>query len=245
MELNVINYYHYNNCTTGVIGMQNYSVSVALFDFLPVLVSGLGLGLLARGIAFRHAALAPVAWGAALLIPIGGFCKALWKLLIATQMLDIHWLENLLFIAMAPGFVAMAFSLLFGRRAWQRGTPREQASYSLVWLGFWLALPMLIALAAAALRPESRLWFFWLLGVTTIANVTLIVQAIGACRQGGLRWPIACFAYNFVATLSLSSLSRLPPGEATAWIQEGVNFSAQAAFALGAWRLQRRMLETH
>lgn len=220
--------------------MHSYSVGVALFDFVPVLITALGLHLLARAIAFRYPPLATVARAAALLIPFGGFCKASWKLIVATQGVQINWLENLLFIAMAPGFIAMSFSLFHARKAWQQGT----TLHSPIHLLLWLALPLLLALIAALLSPESRLWFFCLLGTTTIANATLLFHAIAACRWSGLGWPIACFVYNFAATLALSGLSRLPPGEATAWIQEAVNTSAQAALALGAWRLSRRMMET-
>lgn len=219
--------------------MHSYSLGVAIFDFVPVLISALGLHWLARAIAYRHPPLAVVARAAALLIPFGGFCKASWKLIVATQGEHIDWLENLLFIAMAPGFIAMSYSLFHAKRSWQNGTAR----YSPARLLLWLALPLLVAAVAAVLRPESRLWFFCLLGATTIANTALIAHAIAACRWSGLGWPQACFVYNFAATLALSGLSRLPPGESTAWIQEAVNTSAQAALALGAWRLSRRMME--
>lgn len=224
--------------------MSHYSLSVALFDFLPVLLAGLGLVLLARGVAARHRALAPAAWAAALLIPFGGLCKASWKLMVATQQLHLGWLENLLFISLAPGFVLMAFSLFHARRAWQAGVAAAAARYPQRRLLLWLALPLLGALVAVWLRPETRLWFFWLLGITTIANAALMWQAIAASRWAALGWPVqGCLAYNFAATLALSGLSRLPYGEATAWLQEGVNFSAQAALAFGFWRLARRMQE--
>lgn len=223
--------------------MHRYSVSVALFDFLPVAFTAMALVLLARAIAARHTALAPIAWAAAVLVPFGGACKASWKLIVALTGQDIGWLENLLFIAMAPGFVAMAYCLHQARRAWQLGMAASSAPYSPLMLALWLALPLVGALAAALLKPESRLWFFWLLGITTIANATLIAQALLACRFAGLRAPMLCFAYNFLATLALSGLSRLPAGEMTAWIQEGVNLSAQAALCLGTFHLSRRMLE--
>lgn len=223
--------------------MHNYSVAVALFDYLPVLLSGLGLFWLARGVAARHRRLASVAFGAALLVPFGGLCKATWKLLVALGQPPLNWLENLLFIAMAPGFAAISFSLFHAVRAWQRNTAPQQADYPAGRLLLWLALPLLGGLIIALLAPLPRAWFFWLLGATTVANAALIVHAVGASYWSGLRWPAALFIYNFVATLMLSGLSRLPPGEATAWIQEGVNFSAQGALALAAWQLGRRMRE--
>ena len=224
--------------------VHSYSVAVALFDFLPVLISGYALCRLARAVAARHRALAAIAWTAATLIPLGGACKASWKLIVATRGIEIDWLENLLFIALAPGFVAISYGLRHARLAWRGGVAPAAATDPRARLWLWLAITLAGALAAALLRPDSRLWFFWLLGITTVANAALIVQAILASAWAGLRWPIACFAYNFLATLALSGLSRLPPGEATAWIQEGVNCSAQAALALGAWRLSRRMMET-
>lgn len=225
--------------------MPQYSVAVAIFDLLPVLITGLGLALLARGISARHPALAPVAWMAALLVPLGGLCKAGWKLILALGGPHIGWLENLLFIALAPGFAAMAFSLFHAGKAWQAGVMPDSAAYPRARLLLWLALPLGGALIAALCAPASRLWFFWLLGATTVANATLIVHAVRAARWAGLGWPVsALLAYNFIATMALSGLSRLPPGEFTAWIQEGVNLSAQTALALGAWQLAGRMRQT-
>ena len=220
--------------------MHSYSVAVALFDFVPVLVAAWGLWQLAGAIAVRHRGLALIARIAALLIPFGGLCKAGWKLIVATRGVEIDWLENLLFVSMAPGFVAMAFCLHNARRAWISGaTAAAPLAYGRLLL--WLAVPLAGALAAALYCPHPRGWFFWLLGITTIANAALLTQAVMACRHGGLRWPIAALAWNFLATLALSGLSRLPPGEATAWIQEGVNLSAQAALAAAFWRLAPRM----
>lgn len=226
--------------------MENYSVAVALFDFVPVLCTALALALLAQGISQRHRALAPVAWAAAALVALGGLCKASWKLLIAVHGIDLGWLANLLFICMAPGFAAMAFCMFHARRAWRSGLAASAARYPGTRLLLWMLAPLLLAVAAYAYAPHSRLWFFWLLGTTTVANASLLLQSIAASRWSGLGGPVlACFIYNFIATLALSGLARLPPSEMTAWIQEGVNFSAQAALALGFWRLSRRMQEQH
>lgn len=226
--------------------MHDYSTAVAIFDFVPVLITALGLACLAQAIAQRHPALMPAAWIAALLIPLGGLCKASWKLIVALSQQHIAWLENLLFIALAPGFVLMAFCLFHARKAWQAGSAPRHAQYSRLRLLLWLSLPLAGALIAAVQAPQTRLWFFWLLGATTLANATLLWHAIAAARHGGLRWPVLLlFVYNFVATLALSRLSRLPPSEFTAWTQELVNLSAQLALALGLWRLSRRMRQDH
>lgn len=222
--------------------MPSYSLAVAIFDFIPVAVSAFGLAILADAIGRRHRRLSVVAWAAAIAIPMGGFCKATWKLLVAAQIGDYTWLENLLFILMAPGFVAIAFALFHTRRAWQAGMTPELATAPIGRLLFWLAIPVGGALAALAFCPLERSWFFWLLGVTTLANFAFVGHAIYASRVGKLgAGVIVCFVYNLAATLTLSSLARLPDTEATAWIQEGVNLSAQGALAAGLWFLAQRM----
>jgi hypothetical protein len=156
----------------------------------------------------------------------------------------VDWLDHALFILLAPGFAAMAFALMHATRAWQAGTPPGQAPFSRGLLALCLAAPLAGAWLLSTIHAATRTWFFWLLACTTLANWTLLVQAILAARRSGLPgWISACLVYNIVATLVLSGLSRLPPGEASAWIQEGVNFTAQSALALGFWRLGRRMQE--
>lgn len=222
--------------------MERYSLAVALFDFVPVAVNALGVSLLARGIAARHAALAPLAWTAAALIPLGGLCKASWKLGVALQGSAPDWLQNLLFIALAPGFIALAFCFHHAQRAWRLAQPPAQATYPRGRLLLWLALPLSAAGLFAWTAPDTRLWFFSLLALTTLANAVLIVESIRAVLWSGAgRAAAAALAWNFAATLALAGLARLPQSEATAWLQQSVNLSAQAALAYGFWRLSLRM----
>lgn len=222
--------------------MTPYSLAVALLDFLPVVLTAVALILLARGIAVRHRALAPIATTAAVLVPLGGACKASWKLILALGGPHLPWLENLLFVLMAPGFTALAFSLHHARRAWQWG--EIPSDYRWNRLALWTGAPLAAAAALAAALPGSRTWFFVLLATTTLANWMLLAQAgLAAFRAGlGVR-VIPPLVFNFIATLVLSQLSRLPPGESSAWIQELVNLTAQAALALAFWQLGHRMQE--
>ena len=221
--------------------MPRYSLAVALFDFVPVALTALALAWLARGIAARHPPLGGVAWAAAVVVPLGGACKASWKLTLALGGPALGWLENLLFIALAPGFVALAFSLHHARRAWQGG---GAAAFSPARLALWLALPLGGALALAVALPATRAWFFWLLAVTAIANLVLLVQALAAASRARLH-PAATISLclSLAATMAMTALARLPPGEASAWLQEGVNAAGQAALAFGFWQLGRRMQE--
>lgn len=219
-----------------------YSIAVALFDYLPVSLTALALALLAQGIGRRLPALAPLAIAAAVLVPLGGFCKASWKLILALGGPDLAWLSNLLFIALAPGFILMAYCMFHAARAWAGD---QGGALSRPRLAIWLALPLLAAAGIALALPDSRAWLFTLLGVTTVANATLIVHAVRASVRARLGMAtVSCFIYNFAATLALSGLARLPPSNGAAWLQEGVNFTAQAALALGCWALSSAMIET-
>lgn len=212
--------------------MPPYSVAVAAFDFAPVAACAAAMAWLAGAIAARRPALAPVAFAGALLVPFGGLCKASWKLVIALGGAPIGWLENLLFVALAPGFTALAFALHHAVRPSNRPVPRARALA-------WAAPPLAVA-AVLALSLPGRAWLFWLIAVTTVANGALVVQAVRAGRAAGLAWTApACFAASFAATLALAGLARLPAGEASAWMQESVNLAAQLALAAGAWQLAR------
>lgn len=212
--------------------MTQYSLAVALFDFLPVAACAGALAGLAAGIAARRPALASLAWTGAVLVPVGGVCKASWKLLIALGEPPLAWLENLLFVAMAPGFAALALALHHATTA--APGPAVPASRVLA----WTALPLAVA-AALAFAAPGRAWFAWLVAVTTIANGALVLHATRASHAAGAWWPAGCFAASFAATLALAGLARLPAGETTAWIQESVNLAAQLVLAAGAWKLAR------
>lgn len=216
--------------------MSQYSLGVALFDFVPVVLSGLAMAFLAGAIRRCNPPLGPWAVAAAVLIPFGGACKASWKLIIALGGEPIPALENLLFISLAPGFVVMAYALAHAQAPVRTVTPHPR-------LALQAAAPLAGALALALLLPGSRAWFFLLLLVTTVATITLLAHAIIAARAAGLRGPLAAFAYALVATLAMGGLSRLAAGESSAWLQESLNVSIQAALALGFRRLSRHMQE--
>ena len=229
----------------GHSALEEFSKSVALFDFAPVFLGGIGMVLAARTVGRWHANLASTALIAALLIPLGGVCKASWKLVIALTGTPITALENLLFLLMAPGFVLLAASVARARRQWVQSTTTDGRQGDTVGVWLWLLVPLVGAGLAVAAMPDTRAWFVWLLGVTVVANAGLLIQAgLWARAAGGGRLTIALLGFNFVATLTLSGLARMDDGEATAWIQQTVNLFAQGSLALAFWRLHQRLVPT-
>ena len=91
--------------------MTEYTVSLALFDFVPVICSGIGLFFITRMIARLDANSGKVAYLAGTLIVLGGLSKATWKLIFTSSGTDIAWMNDMLFIFLAPGFTLLSWAL--------------------------------------------------------------------------------------------------------------------------------------
>jgi hypothetical protein len=219
--------------------MESLPLPLALEDFLPVILSGLGMFFLARLIVRLDRNCGHLASLGFLLITLGGFFKALWKLILAATDLHIAVLNNSLFIFMAPGFVLMAWAIWKTFNSGPGGTP--------VWV-----VPVIIivvgggAAAISALSKGGRRWFFILLGVTTVASVTAGLLLAWQAWRRGLQLVALLFAFNLVTILFQASLVRLPHQTvALLWIEQINNTISWAAFAYAAWDLERFLSQKH
>ena len=101
--------------------MEGYTLSLALFDYLPVIAGGIALYLVCRHCAglVRHGG----PWIA--LIPLialtGGGFKATWKLMLATRGIDLQWMSDLLFFFLAGAYLPLAFLVVRSLRAARQG----------------------------------------------------------------------------------------------------------------------------
>lgn len=208
-----------------------YGVALALEDFLPVLLAGIGTIVLAAVAArylprMRNAALA-----AGCLVTVGGLAKAVWKLFVASSPAsgpcrDYPFLEHMLFPCLAFGFAGIACALV---GVW-RGAPPPWAPF--------LAVPVLGAIAALAVGD------FWpLLVVSAVGAVA--VGALGirlSLRAGHARGAIA-FAVYVVGTLVLPPLAARPhQSEALQWAEQCTNTVVQLCFVLGALGLRTQLI---
>lgn len=206
--------------------MHDYTVELALFDYVPIVLTALALVQISR-FAGRNAAICGL--GAALIVS-GGLLKATWKLIVASYGSHIPWMNNSLFILLAPGFVLVAWALLTRQR--------DNSGHTLPVGGVLAVLAAAAGLYAAA--PTERDWFFWLLGVATLGNMTMIALLTAAAWRVREHSAAVFFVLSFVGTLTLSSLARVPEQTAALqWIEEGINTVAQAVLLIGALRLRR------
>lgn len=217
--------------------MEQYSIPLALQDFVPVALSSIGLFFLAELIAAGEGKSRWPALLGAWLVMLGGGTKAAWKLNVALTGANVVWMDNALFILMAPGFILLAYGLWRAQRT-LRGSPAP--------LSPWL-MPVAAGLAAlgaaaiaATLSPATKTWNFILLGATTVANFALSGLAAAQAWRQGQKGVAAMFFVNVALIVILQGLARAGNrAEATQWVEQILNTLSNAAFAWAGFRLSR------
>jgi hypothetical protein len=186
------------------------TVPLALDDYVPVALAGLGALWLARSTSR-----APAVVGA-LLVLAGGVCKATWKLLLAVTGDDVPVVDDLLFCLLAPGFALLAWGLV-----------RREAP---------LALPVGLSVTAAA----ASLWLGAPGPLLALAVVGATATGLLALRRALAQDdPAAAVLFGVQLAMAYALVPLAGAGQSIAhqWWEQSLNTLGQAAFALGAWRL--------
>ena len=217
--------------------MENYTLGLALFDYLPVIAAGFGLYFICKycaGLAnydgFWIIAIPAIAL-------TGGALKASWKLVWALQQINVAWMSDQLFFFLASAYVLMAALVVRSLRAAERGDTLA---------GNWWALPIqviaVIIIGALYLKTttDGRTWSILLLATLSIANLVFLVTLIvHAWRQTA--WvAFSAFLGNFVLSYVLVGLARMEQTAELQWIEEFLNLVNNSLLAVGAWSLIRR-----
>jgi len=212
---------------------MEYTIPLALVDFLPVIFTAIGLIYIARMVSHISKPHGQTAYAGAVLTVAGGFFKALWKLFIASSggAIDINWMEDGLFVWMAPGYTLLLWSV------WQtvRGVNNKKM------LNAWIAPLVLIAIMFAGSfylytsNPASPAWERVLLSVMVLATViTGLLLIVFGFRQ---KMPLAgwLFIINLVGIFLLNGLARIDEQTiALQWIEESVNTVSWFCFAVAS-----------
>jgi hypothetical protein len=212
---------------------MEYPLSLALFDFVPVFLTATGFLYLVCLVSSVLPAQGRIAFLGGSLIVVGGFFKAVWKLLMAlsNSTLDVEWMDDGLFVFLAPGYLLFAWSM------WQvaRSVQGKRT------LGAWL-VPSLISVVALGTSyyllisdPESPAWERVLLTVTVLANFASGILLITFSFRQKLSKAGWFFLLNLVGVFTLNGLARI--AEQTIfvqWIDEGINTLSCLGFMLAA-----------
>lgn len=207
-----------------------YPVSLAVEDFVPVLLTTTGVLLLRRCVAHGWAALA-----AAVLIGTGGFAKATAKLIAATDGPDLPWLRGMLFPFLTLGFGLLCLELastdrsLAGRGPSLAGTGR-MPRWPLVLVPVFTVVCALGAVAAADPLP--------MLVSTTVFATLSGIFLIDWARTRGDSLAAALIGIQLLVFFILGPLASRPDQTvALQWAEQLCNTAAQAAFLIATWRL--------
>ena len=217
--------------------METYTIGLALEDFIPVLFSSIGLYFVSRMVRNVDARLGQMATIGFILVSIGGFLKATWKLTMAATeaRVNIAWFDKGMFMWMSVGFTLLAFALWFMSEI--RSGKRQP---NRIWLGPAVVLGLSLVAILFTGFPDLTVntWRFILLGVMTIGNVVMVVLLIQQARYNNLNKMAWLFLANIVIVFVLSGLARVPEQSIPLqWTEQLLNTFGQGAFAYAAWKL--------
>jgi hypothetical protein len=211
--------------------MVQYTVTLALEDYLTVVFSALGLALLTRMVGQMERTAGRMALFGTSFIVAGGALKATGKLVLALGGPNLPILNLGLFPLIAPGFTLMTWALYQMRRNLQ-GQPL------LRWP--WLVpggLSILFGTAALALGLAGGPWRVVLLVQSTLMNIATLVLLIVAAWGCKLWLTSALFLISMLVVLVMSQMASLPIQTlAMVWGEQISQTLAQMLFALGAWQ---------
>lgn len=200
--------------------MNDFSVSMALVDFIPVLFFAIAAVILQRDLYNKMSKGAFALFAAGTInVTCAGALKAIWKLLYALGVCDFEALNAMFFPVQSIGFLLAGIGIL------AMLTHKQSKS------------------AALAVAPPVFSGTFVFVGLM-VAGLG-IMDAVLCILAGKLKKPalIAIFILSFVCSLCMGYLSSQDFAEASMnWIAEGVNVIGQGTLLLGVCLLHKNGL---
>lgn len=216
-----------------------YSVPLALAGLLSLLLSAIGLFLIARMLKRKNEVIGELAFIGAALIVAGELIQAAWRLINAISGADYHWMTHAPVAMRAPGAVCLAWALWQGLRDNFKG---GEMTAGRVWL-----LPLSLNAGLLALTAASRVvlggraWFTILFTVAVVAGLAISLQLARCAIHHHLILAALLFMVNLVMSLALDHwVADGANAQATEWAKQISNTISQAAFAFAAFQLARK-----
>ena len=192
--------------------MYNFTIPMALVDFVPVAFFGVSAVLLLRDLYSKmfQGAYALLAAGCANVF-LAGFCKALWKLLYAANICDFVALEEMFMPVNSIGLLMVGLSLI-GMLCWKTKDAVMLSAAPAVFSGSLVFILMMVvglggmcavlSILAARMKKIGAIVLFVLSFVcamgmgymsgqdSTLAWVNWAEQSINIVSQGCLMWGV-------------------------------------------------------
>ena len=199
--------------------MNDFSVGMAIFDYIPVIFFAIGAIILLRDLYNKMSKGAFALFAAGVIdVTMAGALKATWKLLYAGANIDIAALNSMFFPVQSIGFLLAGIGIIamLTHNQKEKGT-KLHSVVPVVSITF----PYLVLVMVAGLGLMDA-------GLCVLAK-KMKKPAV-----------IAIFVLSFVCCLGMGYLSTKDFEQASMnWIAEGVNFCGQGLFLLGTWMLHK------
>ena len=187
---------------------MDYSIGLALMDFVPNIAFVIGALFLVKIMVLgRGRPCSRMVMAGALLIALGGFLKATWKLLYAAEIGDFQLLSQIQFTLLAPGFLALVIAIIMLLKK------RGAGSVPLAAMAAW-KIPFLFVMTLSSLGCHGLLTF--------------------VSFKRGARIAAVCFIIAFIGLLSMSMLSSAEQTVTMQWVEESINSVGQIGFMMGS-----------
>lgn len=199
--------------------METYPLSLAVFDSVPVTLFLVGAFFLVRvGVLLRGTPCSRMIMAGAVLIFLGGFLKATWKLLYAANVADVQWMSQVQFILVAPGFFALLIAAILMGRGKKKLAAANQVS--LLAIATW-KIPLLAIMTLSSMGANGILAYF--------------------CFRRGARLAAVGFIIAFLCLVGMGAMASGEQTLAKQWIEEGINTAGELGFAFGSILLHRKL----
>jgi len=196
--------------------MYNFTIPMALVDYIPVCFFGVAAVLLQRDLYNKMVKGAYALFAAGTInIFVAGFLKATWKLLYAAGICDFTALNTMFLPVQSLGFLLAGLGLA-GMFCWARKN----------------------AMLAVAPPVFSGSMVFIMMMVLGLGAICACLSILAAKMKK--KWVIALFVLSFVASMGMGYMSSHDSTSALVnWIEQGINCVGQGLLMAGVIALHR------
>ena len=201
--------------------MYNFSIPMALVDFLPVLFFGYAAALLQQDL-YNKMTKGSFALFAAGTINIfaAGFLKATWKLLYAAGICDFHALNTMFLPVQSLGFLLAGMGIV------------------------WMVLPKKKVTLAVAPPLFSGSFVFIMMMVLGLGSICTVLSMIAVKMKK--RTAMILFILSFLASMGMGAMSGQDSTQAWVnWTEQLINCAGQGLLMWGVIILDRAGLKEY
>ena len=201
--------------------MYNFTIPMALMDFVPVIFFGITAVLLLRDLYNKmfKGAYALLAAGCVNVF-LAGFCKATWKLLYAANICDFVALEEMFMPVNSLGLLFVGLSLI-GMLCWKR----KGAMLSVAPVAFTSSMPFIMMM------------------VVGLGGMCASLSILAAKMKKGR--VMILFILSFVCAMAMGYMSSQDSTQSWVnWVEQSINTVSQLCLMLGTIALHKAGLKT-